>query len=378
MKLMVVEMPCGAPEERASRAEAQEMRGVVQFRDLRLRVETPASETFRSVLEMMVPACAVAPPHAVSQWTLKVQVQCPGAGIEDPLSVGRLVLELPYGGRRLTMVEATGGVLRLTAVYRPGEPSAGIEVDAQRGMTRLVVASGDTVGLRWADYLARVFFASRLLAAGWRMLHASAVAVDGRALVFLAGRHGGKSTLAHRAVRELGALFMADDLVLIGPDDTVVGWPTRVAVPAQLLHDTTVGRRERTVVAGVERDRVLFTPAQHRAALGIGYSPPVPLGAVVTVDGGEAARASARADTEVLERAVARATRIPQQLLYVSDPLGLMGGPRLADQVAAAPPAEGLLAGVPAAVARVAVEDLPSAPVWQVLEGIIPGAGRGR
>ncbi|MEU0103303.1 hypothetical protein [Streptomyces sp. NPDC006267] len=350
---------------------------VVQFRDLRLRVEASASEMLRSVLEMVVPTCAVAPPHAVSQWTLQVQERRPGADNEGQLPGGRMVLELPYGGRRLTMVEATGGVMRLAAAYRPGQPPAGIEVDARQRVTRLVVAAGDAVGLRWADYLARVFFASRLLAAGWRMLHASAVAVEGRALVFLAGRHGGKSTLAHRAVRELGALFMADDLVLIGPDGTVMGWPTRVAVPAQLLHDTAVGRRERTVVAGVERDRVLFTPAQHRAALGIGYSPPVPLGAVVMVDG-DAAGTCARADTEVLERAVARAARIPQQLLYVSDPLGLMGGPRLADQAAAEPPAEGLLAGVPAAVVRVAVEHLPSAPVWQGLEGIIPRVGRGR
>ncbi|WP_274036494.1 hypothetical protein [Streptomyces sp. MMBL 11-1] len=329
------------------------------------------------MLEMVVPACAVAPSHAVSQWTLQVQEQRPGADNEGQLPGGQMVLELPYGGRRLTMLEATGGVMRLAAAYRPGQPPAGIEVDARRRVTRLVVAAGDAVGLRWADYLARVFFASRLLAAGWRMLHASAVAVEGRALVFLAGRHGGKSTLAHRAVRELGALFMADDLVLIGPDGTVMGWPTRVAVPAQLLHDTAVGRRERTVVAGVERYRVLFTPAQHRAALGIGYSPPVPLGAVVMVDG-DAAGTCARSGTEVLERAVARAARVPQQLLYVSDPLGLMGGPRLADQAAAAPPAEGLLAGVPAAVVRVAVGHLPSAPVWQGLEGIIPRVGRGR
>ncbi|MGW0670708.1 hypothetical protein [Streptomyces sp. NPDC002746] len=378
MKLMVVEMPCGAPEERLSRAKAQDVYGVVQFRDLRLRVEVPVSEMLRPVLEMMVPACAVASPHAMPQWTLTVQEQCPGAGIEGRLSAGQLVLELPYGRRRLAVADATGSVLRLTAAYRPGEPPAGIEVDARRRVTRLVVAPGDAVGLRWADYLARVFFASRLLAAGWRMLHASAVAVDGRALVFLAGRHGGKSTLAHRAVRELGALFMADDLVLIGPDGTVMGWPARVAVPTHLLHDITVGRRERTVVAGVERDRVLFTPAQHRAALGISYSPPVPLGAVVTVDGGEAAVACARADTGVLERAVVQAACIPQQLLYVSDPLGLMGGPRLADQAAAALPAEGLLAGVPAVVVRVAVEHLSSAPVWQALEGIIPGAGRGR
>ena len=179
-------------------------------------------------------------------------------------------------------------------------------------------------------------------------------------------------------MRELGARFLADDLVLIGPDGTVVGWPTRVAVPAELAGDTDGGRRERTVVAGVRRDRILFTPAQHRAALGIAYSPPVPLGAVVIVDGDAAAGEDVRADADVLERAVARAAHVPQQLLYVSDPLGLRGGVRLADQAAAAPALEGLLSGVPSAVLRVAVEQLSSAPVWRALEDVVPGTGRGR
>ncbi|MGP3691032.1 hypothetical protein ACTVZO_41265 [Streptomyces sp. IBSNAI002] len=352
--------------------------GAVQLHGVRLRIETPTPDVLGSVLGMLVPACSVAPPAAVPQWTLKVEELGPefedGGGLFD----GRLVLELPYGGRRLAIVGVGDGVLRLVARYRPGAAAVMMEVDAGQQVTRLLVAPGDVVGLRWADYLGRVFFASRLLASGWRMLHASAVAVDGSALVFLAGRHGGKSTLAHRAVRELGARFLADDLVLIGPDGTVVGWPTRVAVPVQLAGNIGGGRRERTVVAGVKRDRILFTPAQHRAALDITYSPPVPLGAVVIVDGDAAAGEDVRADAGMLERAVARAADVPQQLLYVSDPLGLMGGPRLADQAAGARLLEGLLSGVPSAVLRVAVEQLQSAPVWRALQDIVPEMGRGR
>ncbi|WP_329453651.1 hypothetical protein OG894_44845 (plasmid) [Streptomyces sp. NBC_01724] len=343
-----------------------------------MRVETPAPDVLESVLGMLVPACSVAPPGAVAQWTLKVEERSPEVEDRGGLFNGRLVLELPYGGRRLAVVGVDDGVLRVTACYRPGAAPVVMEVDARQQVTRLVAALGDTVGLRWADYLGRVYFASRLLASGWRMLHASAVALDGAALVFLAGRHGGKSTLAHRAVRELGARFLADDLVLIGPDGTVVGWPTRVAVPAELVGDIGGGRRERTVVAGVRRDRLLFTPAQHRAALGIAYSPPVPLGAVVIVDGDAAAGEGVRADADVLERAVARAAHVPQQLLYVSDPLGLMGGARLADQAAGVPALEGLLTSVPSAVLPVAVEQLQSAPVWRALEDVVPGAGRGR
>ncbi|MGW4550046.1 hypothetical protein ACWEN4_27425 [Streptomyces violaceorubidus] len=365
------------PSDRTAK-ESVNGHGVAQLNGVRLRVETPTPDVLGSVLGMLVPACSVASPDVVTQWTLKVEERGPevqdGSGLFD----GRLVLELPYGGRRLAVVGVDEGALRVAACYRPGTTPVLMEVDSRQQVTRLVVASGDVVGLRWADYLGRVFFASRLLASGWRMLHASAVAVDGVALVFLAGRHGGKSTLAHRAVQELGARFLADDLVLIGPDRTVVGWPTRVAVPAKLVGDIDGGRRERTVVTGVRRDRVLFTPAQHRAALGIAYSPPVPLGAVVIVDGDADAVEGVRADAGMLHRAVVRAAHVPQQLLYVSDPLGLMGGARLADQVAGAGQLEGLMSGVPAAVLRVAVEHLQSAPVWRALQDVIPGTGRGR
>ncbi|MEU7089674.1 hypothetical protein [Streptomyces achromogenes] len=62
----------------------------------------------------------------------------------------------------------------------------------------------------------------------------------------------------------------------------------------------------------------------------------------------------------------------------MSDPLGLMGGPRLADQAAGTAPTTDLLTGVPAAVLRLTVEQLPQAPVWQTLDGIVPGTERGR
>lgn len=191
----------------------------------------------------------------------------------------------------------------------------------------------------------------------------------------------GKSTLAHRAVRELGGRFLADDLVLIGPGGVVVGWPTRVAVPASLVGSATGGRRDRSVVAGVVRERILFTPIEHRAALGISYSPPVRLGAVVVVDGSGAAGEGVRvreAGDGVLELAVVGAADITEQMVYVSDPLGVMGGARLADQSAGMGPVEGLFSGVPAAVLRVAVEQLPTAPVWRALEGVVPGVGRCR
>ncbi|MFF9526686.1 hypothetical protein ACF1DV_32640 [Streptomyces achromogenes] len=354
-----------APGDRALTGIGQGGDGTVQLEGIALRVLTADPDVLEAVMDMVVPACSVAAPGTAVQWTLKVEEHRTAMCDDGGLAQGRLLVELPCGGRRLAVTGLDGGVMRLVAVYRRGALPAVMEVDACRRVTRLLVEPGDAAGLRWADYLARVFFASRLLGSGWRMLHASAVAVGDRAVVFLAGRHGGKSTLAHRAVRELGARFLADDLVVIGPDGTVVGWPARVAVPAQLAGDA-VGRYERRVVDGVVRERVLFTPAQHRAALGVEYSPPVPLGAVVIVDGRLVAGAGVgaeSADARTLGRAVAGATDVPQQQLYVSDPLGLMGGPRLADQAAGTAPTTDLLTGVPAAVLRLTVEQLPQAPV---------------
>ncbi|MFJ4679123.1 hypothetical protein [Kitasatospora sp. NPDC088783] len=344
---------------------------------LRLRVVAPARRDLAAVSEVLTPACGFDEAAAGQpDWALVVDTAQPDVH-EDVFREGRLTLALPYGGRRLAVLGMEGGVLRLAACYRPGAAPVLLEVDTAAGRTRLVVTPGDGVGLRWADWLARVFFASRLLASGWRVLHASAVELDGRALVFLAGRRGGKSTLAHRAARERGALFMADDLVLVGPDGLVVGWPTRVAVPREVLGGpVAVGREESSVVGGVPRQRVLFTPPEHRAALGVAYSAPVPLGAAVLVDGAgrgpvRAVRPSVRRVREALEEAA----RVPQQVLYVSDALGLMGGPRLAEQAAGAGSVAGLLDGVPVAQLVTPVGELAVAGVWPALEELLPLVG---
>ena len=117
------------------------------------------------------------------------------------------------------------------------------------------------------SWLARVYFGSRLLAEGWRMLHAAAVTVDAGAVLVLAGPWGGKSTLVHRACREHGAAFLADDLVFLGEDGTLVGWPTRVALPVSLCTGVEIPRRQRRVVDGQLRDRALFAPPEYRRAL---------------------------------------------------------------------------------------------------------------
>lgn len=76
---------------------------------------------------------------------------------------------------------------------------------------------------------ARVDLTGRVLAltlhvTGWLSLHASAVAVDGRALGFLGAKGSGKSTLAVSLARA-GAEFMSDDILPVDPRGTPTARP---------------------------------------------------------------------------------------------------------------------------------------------------------
>ncbi|MER6913905.1 hypothetical protein ABT354_19720 [Streptomyces sp. NPDC000594] len=349
---------------------------VLALEGFRLLVRSGVSGAADAVVAMLTPPCADETPAVGAQdWTLEI-LHGPAAAPYD--DTGDLVVCLPYSGRRLAVRDTAGAVLRLTACYRPGAPAAGIEVDVRARTTRLLVAEGDGVGVRWADWLARVFFASRLLAAGWRMLHASAVELEGRALVFLAASGGGKSTLAHRAVREVGARLLADDLVLVRPGRPVIGWPTRIALPADLdgvAPDT--GRREHRIMNGWNRQRVLFTPAEHRQVLGVRSTGPTPCGVLIVVEnpGDDAPVTAGPAAPETVKEALRRAAAVTRQQVYVSDPIGLMGGPRLADHAVTPPPEEDLAEGRPVARLAVPARVLPTAQVWDVLAPVIPAIG---
>lgn len=344
----------------------------------RLRV-CADQDLLADVIEVMTPLCTVETAGLGVDWTLRAERgDLPGTGEIEELWADRPALSLPHGGPQLIVAGAADGLLRLVGHYRPGTAAALLEVDHSRRLTR-IVTPGAGPGRRWPDWLARLFFSSRMLAAGWRMLHASAVAIDRSALVFVAGQHGGKSTLAHRACIELGACFMADDLLLLGPDGVVAGWPTRIGLPAELAGPGMTGQEEHQVEAGVERRRLLLTPREHRAV--VDHAPPLRLGAVVQVtsaaeqcDGPGTVVQAAPLDEAELEAVVARAADVPAQRLYSSDLLGLAGGP---------PPGrfdrpthgwETVLAGVPAVRLTVRhLRELPRAPVWEALSAWLPG-----
>lgn len=360
-----------AGEEQSARAEAE-----LRLAGYRLHLSAPCGTLLERVTSVMAPPCVVVKPTVEPDWSVRIDENIrPSAADEE--AADRPELVFPQGGPRLTVLDNQGGRLRVRGRYRPSWAAAVIEADASTCRTRLILPSGDVGAVRWGDWLAKVFFASRLLQTGWRMLHASAVAVDGQALLFLAGPRGGKSTLAHRACMELGADFLADDLILLGPDGTVVGWPARICLPLDLPVPHAVGTLLDGMADGQVRRRLLLAPAEHRTALGVTYSPPVPLGMVVSIVPVDDPRVPAvhamRLAQDDLITAATEAQDVPAQRLYTSDLLGLTGGPRTSDLADAAGDVAGLLSRVPGALLRVGdPAALPTAPVWDALSGLVP------
>ena len=334
---------------------------------LRLRVESPEAGHVDHVVTAMGEACERLRPGPDPNWSLHI---LPGHPVlEDSRAWPRL--ELRPGGPSLTITGNQNGRLRAVGYYRPQSAPVAIEVDRGRRLTRLMVSSTYTDQTHWSAWLVKTFFASRLSACGWRMLHASAVALNGVAVLFVAVPGGGKSTLAHRACRELGATFMADDLVMVGPDGTVVGWPTRVCLPHGLNAPSSkqIGR----MVGGPQRRRLVLSLAEHRT-LGFTHAPPTPLGTVVHVRSGPTPTPSCRPWTQRSRNmAEVSAGDIPVQRLYTSDLLGLTGAaptlpPRSGEKVFT--DVDGFDLTIPDSAA------LPTAPVWAALSPALPpGAG---
>lgn len=328
---------------------------------------------------VMVPPCDRAEPGGGCDWELHARQD---TGQDPPASAGPgtafedlPVLGYPCGGPRLAVLHAGDGLIRLLGRYQPGSGTpALLEADQQERRTRVVVPAGGGAARRWPEWLARTFFASRMLAGRWRMLHASAVAIQGRAVLFIAGRGGGKSTLAHRAVTELGAAFLGDDLAMIGPDATVAGWPTRAALPEALTTTRHLGTG-RPLLEGTRR-RVALTPAQHRAVMP--YVPPAPLGLLVHITTGPGPALSAHPlDPAGLRAAADAALPPPAQRLYSADLLGLTGGPAQLRQNWPGSDWDTRLGG--ARGVRLTVNDLsllPHAPVWQALAPWLTGSPR--
>lgn|GEM_PF-2825393 len=358
-----------------------------------LRFTADAQGLTDDALAVLAPPCSIARPSATNPgWSIHIALASVSAGRRR----GHPVLSWADIGRRLELVDVAGGRLVLAGQYRQGSAETLIEVDAQSQRTRLLLPSGDEPSRRWPDWVGRMFFGTRLLADGWYLMHAAAVSVDTdvgpQAVVFLAGSHGGKSTLAHRASVELSAKFMSDDLVLLRPSSggvIAVGWPTRVSIPLELLNAVTHERPTtatalNTFGGSSRRHRLVLSPHEYASMFDIQRTGPTMVGAVVVVSP-TSATSPGRHGLEVdgsigvdrLGSALTVAAQIPAQRLMMLDLLGVAGPPAQllrSTEIGQA----GLLAALRSAevaVVGLRVPDmsrLPSLPVWDALAAHLP------
>lgn len=361
----------------------------------RVRVLASDPGLLRGVLSVLVPPCTERPvSEATAEWLVDVSVTEDGPG--GLSESGRPALCWQDSGMRLTVLDRIGWVVTLAARYRADSATALLTVDWSEHRTSVLIPGADVVSRRWADWVVRAFFGPRLLADGWVLLHAAAVraTADGgdRALLVLAGPRGGKSTIAHRACVELGAGFMADDLVLIRPGadgcPLVIGWPTRICVPVELLDEAMLDALPEPSSALVEdsaqrRRRLVLSPPEYQRLLGVRRAEPGPvqLGGVLVVLPqarglrGASARCLALAGNQ-LAAAIAEAGRVPAQRLRMLDLLGVAGDPAVTSagiEKEGAAWLPGALAGIPAAGLELAdISALPRLPVWDLAGSCFP------
>lgn len=166
------------------------------------------------------PELRAAPAEAAPDWTLEVADAAPPAadvvalGDEAVNPVARVTLARHEHGLRLAFTDTgTFDVLDGGRVLR-WHPAPDADVSAAR-----------------ADVVGRVL-ATALHLEGGLALHASAVAVAGRAFAFVAPKRHGKSTLALALVRA-GARLLTDDVLPLVPAEPT--WRARPGVHSMLV-----------------------------------------------------------------------------------------------------------------------------------------------
>jgi hypothetical protein len=185
---------------------------------------------------------------------------------------------------------------RVITIHR--HPDVGFRVAAPGYGRHLISADGSQIdsalpdgrGWRWQ----RLLFAQVLpLAAtlrGFEVVHASAVAIDGRAVAFLApSGHGKTSTAAHLVGR--GAAFVADDVVALEPTPRAVlahpGAALAAIDPAELDSMTPAARsRIGKRVGRAGKDYVAISPAHQPLPLAAVYFLGRGARSTVEIDGG--------------------------------------------------------------------------------------------
>lgn len=301
-----------------------------------VRVMSPTASDVDSVRGRMCPPARISGALRPVDWTLLVRRS---AATQRADMGGEEFSHAASGWPRLIITERRVGGITAVGRYRDGHPVVRIDVDRQRRRTILSIPNDPGPAVRWVDWLVRLFFGTHMLCTRWRLMHASCVGLGGKAILFGGPAGVGKSSLAYLTCARLGATFMSDDLTLlrVAADDLhAVGWPTRVSIPEDVADLSTVALREsRAMSAGWQRRRWLLSPPEFAAVTGFRRGGLAPVAAAVLLGQGPA-------DTDVSNMAAE-----PDQELFMTDVLGLMGKPTSTPQESSRPVVSWLLKEIP-------------------------------
>jgi hypothetical protein len=324
----------------------------------RLRVTGSATGETEAACAWICPPAHVEDSEISPTWTLTIDT----APLEDDVpQPAAWTMRMGTGGwPRIAVVENDGDRMRAVGQYRRGDAPVRIDVDRHARATTTLIPKGVPGSARWPDWLVRVYFGTHMLAAGWRLLHACAISIDGRAVIIGGSAGAGKSSLAHLACAQLGATFMADDLTLIASAEgpaAAVGWPTRICPPVGLMTFAPHEPREsRTTSAGWRRERLVLSPARYAEATGFRRGGCAPVAAAVLL---------AR---EPEPGGVHRLAAEPDQQMFMTDTLGLMGPPASVSGAAEPDAVARILHGVPVIHIESDLPAMALAPtVWAAL-----------
>lgn len=142
--------------------------------------------------------------------------------------------EIVYAKTPMLVAEDRDGSVR---AFSPRDHLAYIS-EPHTGRLTIVGTAAETVAVA-SSRLAREVVRGLLLRDGWTLLHASAVVINGNAVLSFGSKGAGKTTTALLLARKCGAGLLANDRIFVRPDETggvqVLSWPSAAALGLGLL-----------------------------------------------------------------------------------------------------------------------------------------------
>lgn len=160
----------------------------------------------------LTPFLETTAPPGVAPWTLELEV------VEAPAPVPCTPPLFDSGGLWKVFRGRRGGLLYLFRAPRgQGPPARAVAIDAARRRGHLFLPPSpwrDTPGFALSYPLDELLFQHRLARQGGAVVHASGVALDGRAVLFCGASGAGKSTLAG-LWQAAGTRVLSDDRLVL-------------------------------------------------------------------------------------------------------------------------------------------------------------------